>query len=405
MTDIHHEDVRKTLEGTLRSLAALQERAGITIDLTEDDPAAALGASIKDVEAVVVELADRAEQEAWARASIETELRRYRQLFELAPVAYLVTDGDGVIVAANQFAAAVLNMRPDHLTGKSIGTFVAYRERQPLLPELDEALHAEVCRWALPIRPWGQPPRVMSVDVGRTLDDDGNVSSLRWLLHDRPAASGVTFRQDITRFRTEEEDDDTSVLSGTTDDAGTEPDQMRKITRRLAISTQRLDTVLHDLSDIAHTPGRSVNRAQRVNVGLLVREVVAKVAAPEDRYRLNVQDVVAVADPNKIDYIVEQLLGNAFARAPLGSLVWIRVRALGGSVLVAVEDSGARIPDELKVGMFRPTQLPTTGSGLGFVARIAELVGGHAWVQDRPSGGASFRVLIPGATGSEPTSR
>jgi signal transduction histidine kinase len=29
------------------------------------------------------------------------------------------------------------------------------------------------------------------------------------------------------------------------------------------------------------------------------------------------------------------------------------------------------------------------------VARFAELHGGRAWVEDRPGGGASFRVLLP----------
>ena len=32
---------------------------------------------------------------------------------------------------------------------------------------------------------------------------------------------------------------------------------------------------------------------------------------------------------------------------------------------------------------------------LTLVARFAELHGGRAWVQDRPGGGASFRVLLP----------
>jgi signal transduction histidine kinase len=32
------------------------------------------------------------------------------------------------------------------------------------------------------------------------------------------------------------------------------------------------------------------------------------------------------------------------------------------------------------------------------VARFAELHGGRAWVQDRPGGGASFQVRLPGPT-------
>ena len=37
---------------------------------------------------------------------------------------------------------------------------------------------------------------------------------------------------------------------------------------------------------------------------------------------------------------------------------------------------------------------PGVGVGLSLVARFAELHGGRAWVEDRPGGGASFRVLL-----------
>jgi signal transduction histidine kinase len=35
------------------------------------------------------------------------------------------------------------------------------------------------------------------------------------------------------------------------------------------------------------------------------------------------------------------------------------------------------------------------GIGLSLVARFAELHGGRAWVEDRPGGGASFKVFLP----------
>jgi len=41
--------------------------------------------------------------------------------------------------------------------------------------------------------------------------------------------------------------------------------------------------------------------------------------------------------------------------------------------------------------------------GLTLVARFAELLGGHAWVQDREGGGASFRVYL--ADGPRTTAR
>jgi two-component system sensor histidine kinase KdpD len=35
------------------------------------------------------------------------------------------------------------------------------------------------------------------------------------------------------------------------------------------------------------------------------------------------------------------------------------------------------------------------GIGLSLVASFADIHGGRAWVEDRPEGGASFRVFLP----------
>ncbi|MCA1727495.1 MAG: ATP-binding protein [Actinobacteria bacterium] len=46
---------------------------------------------------------------------------------------------------------------------------------------------------------------------------------------------------------------------------------------------------------------------------------------------------------------------------------------------------------------------PGVGIGLSLVLRLAELHGGRAWVQDRPGGGASFRVYLPDVPQNAPS--
>ena len=53
----------------------------------------------------------------------------YCELFELAPEAYLVTNGDGVIQEANHAAAALLGGPRELLGGRPLIGFVAERER------------------------------------------------------------------------------------------------------------------------------------------------------------------------------------------------------------------------------------------------------------------------------------
>jgi signal transduction histidine kinase len=74
-------------------------------------------------------------------------------------------------------------------------------------------------------------------------------------------------------------------------------------------------------------------------------------------------------------------------------------------ILLVVEDEGGGVPDQLKDAIFEPfrqgpgpaSASPGVGVGLSLVARFAELHGGRAWVEDRPGGGASFKVLLPEA--------
>ncbi len=49
-------------------------------------------------------------------------------------------------------------------------------------------------------------------------------------------------------------------------------------------------------------------------------------------------------------------------------------------------------------GEHRIEHSPGVGIGLSLVSRFAQLHDGKAWVEERPGGGASFRVFLPAAT-------
>jgi light-regulated signal transduction histidine kinase (bacteriophytochrome) len=49
----------------------------------------------------------------------------------------------------------------------------------------------------------------------------------------------------------------------------------------------------------------------------------------------------------------------------------------------------------LRQGPTITAHAPGSGIGLALVVRFAEMHGGRAWVQERPGGGASFRVFLP----------
>jgi PAS domain S-box-containing protein len=65
-----------------------------------------------------------------ARGLVEIEQSRYKELFELAPDAYLVTDASGMILEANHAAATLLGLSHELLIGRSVASLVPSEERR-----------------------------------------------------------------------------------------------------------------------------------------------------------------------------------------------------------------------------------------------------------------------------------
>ena len=125
---------------------------------------------------------------------------------------------------------------------------------------------------------------------------------------------------------------------------------------------------------------------------------------------LTKQPVVAEVDGAQLERIIENLVTNAVRYTPAGTAIWVSVNVDSDGVLLTVEDAGPGIPPELRESVFEPfrqgsevvSHSPGVGIGLSLVARFAELHDGRAWVEERPGGGASFRVYLPFRTGAGP---
>jgi PAS domain S-box-containing protein len=171
----------------------------------------------------------------------------------------------------------------------------------------------------------------------------------------------------------------------------------------MAARARKMDRLLTDLLDLERL-GRGVSEPTRfpVDVGQLVTDVVHGADGLEGRFvEVVARPVVAPVDPPKLERMIENLLVNAVRHTPRDARIWVRVTAQDGGALIAVEDDGPGVPAEIRGSIFEPFRKgtadgPGSGIGLSLVARFAELHEGRAWVQDRPGGGASFRVFLPG---------
>jgi PAS domain S-box-containing protein len=183
-----------------------------------------------------------------------------------------------------------------------------------------------------------------------------------------------------------------------------EPDR-NDLLGRLVANARKLDRLLKDLLDLDRL-GRGIVEPQHrlTDVAELAGSTLDSLDGLADRVVLReLHPSVAAVDGPKVERIVENLLANAAKHTTDDRRIWLRVEPTDGGVLIAVEDDGPGVPEELRDAIFEPFRqgptarphAPGTGVGLSLVARFAELHGGRAWVEPRRGGGASFRVFLP----------
>ena len=184
------------------------------------------------------------------------------------------------------------------------------------------------------------------------------------------------------------------------------PEEHEELLGRLARNARKLEHLLSDLLDLDRlNRGVIQTRHQAVRVDLLVQEAVESMDLGGRTTSVEGEPVSIAADPPKVERIIENLVANALKHAPASTPVRVKVGRHREGVLISVEDGGPGVPSELRETIFEPFQRgngadpahPGTGIGLSLVRRFAELHGGSAWVTDSPSGGASFRVFLPGS--------
>jgi two-component system, OmpR family, sensor histidine kinase KdpD len=183
-------------------------------------------------------------------------------------------------------------------------------------------------------------------------------------------------------------------------------DEKREIARSLGHRARKLDAMLQDLLDVDRL-ARGVLRPRRrlVDVAQIAFRVVEESGILGDHeVSLDLPPSVADLDAAQVERILENLVSNAMKHPPPNAHVWISTRVRDGGAEIVVEDDGPGLSAEVRDLLFRPfthgatapSHAPGVGVGLALVGRFADLHGGRAWAEDRPGGGVSFHVFLPG---------
>src|SRR4051794_2946908 len=142
--------------------------------------------ALEELRVVDEELRQQNEELSATHLQLDTERRRYHELFDLAPDAYLVTDLAGIIKEANQSAASLLGIAPRYLTGKALATYVEADDRARFRALLNDRSptppHPRTTQFRVRTREGRRLHAEMTFSLSHNAE--GIPSGIRWLIRD-----------------------------------------------------------------------------------------------------------------------------------------------------------------------------------------------------------------------------
>jgi two-component system sensor histidine kinase BaeS len=174
--------------------------------------------------------------------------------------------------------------------------------------------------------------------------------------------------------------------------------------------TQRLDRIVKDLLDLARIENGVIELDVRVfAIGRLLEHVVRRHERDLRDHRIDIHVTIddaadqMVADPNRIEQLIENLFTNALRHVPDGGTIELGARADHGAYVLTISDSGSGILEEhvpyvferfYKVDAARGNASGGSGLGLSISKAIVERHGGNIAVESRP-GRTTFTIRFP----------
>jgi diguanylate cyclase (GGDEF)-like protein/PAS domain S-box-containing protein len=141
--------------------------------------------ALEELEVAEEELSEQSAALDIAKAAIKDKNRRYQELFEEAPFAYLVTDTYGIIREANRAAIALLKVRHNFIVGKPLIIFFTKEMRKNFLSKLNQLNQIErVEEWEVVMQPRYGAAIDVAVSVALVRNREDKPVALRWLLRD-----------------------------------------------------------------------------------------------------------------------------------------------------------------------------------------------------------------------------
>jgi two-component system OmpR family sensor kinase len=178
--------------------------------------------------------------------------------------------------------------------------------------------------------------------------------------------------------------------------------------------TRRLERIVKDLLDLARYEGGGVVLQRRLfDIERLFENVAgrherdAQTKGVAIRIHVDAHADQVVADPDRIEQAIENLVGNALRHTPAGGTIALNATQADGVATLSVSDSGRGIaPEHLphvferfyKVDTARAAESTGSGLGLSITKAVVERHGGTIRVTSQPEH-TTFTIVLPQSAG------
>lgn len=172
-------------------------------------------------------------------------------------------------------------------------------------------------------------------------------------------------------------------------------------------SARRMNSMIQDLVETARLEsGQLDTRKDPTDLFQLISDVVERMGTTEERARIRLEYPEPIppvmADPDRIERVVVNLVSNALKYSTPDSPVSVAVRRHDGEAMVSVSDQGIGIhPDEVHhlFQRFYRAKAGERSEGLGLGLYITRLIveahGGRIWVESKLGEGSKFTFSLP----------
>ncbi len=213
------------------------------------------------------------------------------------------------------------------------------------------------------------------------------------------------------------------------DGALADPPAAERFLDRMDVEVDALTQMVQELLQLSRIEsGRAPIRLEPMDVVDIVVPLVERLRPQAERAKLDLRvDIPSrplslLADGNRIQQVVTNLVHNAIKFTPAGGSVQVSVREIsiptepavgselldlepGDWVLIVVEDTGVGIPSSDLPRIFerfykadRARSGGGTGLGLAIAKHIVQAHNGHIWAESAEDQGSSFYVALPALT-------